>query len=176
MLPIPAMQPMAVASSRTPLPLLPLHGANGGNGSVAASQAPAALQVGDPVPSLSLPDLNGGQVSLADFRGQPLVMLFWNLGCGFCQQMLPDLRNWESSKPDGAPQLLVISTGAVDANRAMELRAPVVLDQMSDIGARFGARGTPMAVLIDEAGNVASSAAAGAPQVFALLDSARKRL
>jgi len=171
---IPAMPPMGQASSRAPLPLLPLHGANGGNGSPAAPPVPAALQVGDPAPALTLLDLNDGQVSLADLRGQPLVILFWNLGCGFCQQMLPELKNWESSKPEEAPRLLVVSTGAVDANRAMGLQATVVLDQASEIGARFGARGTPMAVLIDEAGNVASSVAAGAPQVFALLDSVRK--
>jgi len=171
---MPAMQPLAAGSGRTPLPLLPLPGANGGNGLPAAPPVPAPLQVGDPVPAITLADLSGARITLADLRGRPLVMLFWNLGCGFCQQMLPDLKNWESSKPEGAPQVLVISTGAVDANRAMGLQAPVVLDQGSEIGARFGARGTPMAVLIDEEGNVASNVAAGAPQVFALLDNAGK--
>jgi peroxiredoxin/uncharacterized membrane protein YphA (DoxX/SURF4 family) len=169
---IPAMQPLPAASSRTPLPVLPLHSANGVNGAMATPHAPLALQVGDPAPALTLPDLDGARLSLADFLGQPLVLLFWNLGCGFCQQMLPDLRNWESNKPEGAPRMLIISTGAVDANRAMGLQAPIVLDQGLEVGATFGARGTPMAVLIDESGNVASSVAAGAPQVFALLESA----
>jgi hypothetical protein len=42
----------------------------------------------------------------------------------------------------------VVSTGTVEANRAMGLRA-VGLDPHFTAGRRFGATGTPMAVLLD---------------------------
>jgi thiol-disulfide isomerase/thioredoxin len=95
-------------------------------------------------------------------------VLFWNPGCGFCRQMLDALKAWEANPPAGAPKLLVVSTGTVEENRAMGLRAPVVLDQGSGVMSAFGANGTPMAVLVDAHGRIASGPAAGAPAVLAL--------
>ena len=51
----------------------------------------------------------------------------------------------------------------------MGLRSPVVLDQQGmSVGRQFGANGTPMAVLVDAAGKIASELAAGAPAVLEL--------
>ena len=95
-------------------------------------------------------------------------MLFWNPGCGFCQQMLPDLKEWEANAPDGAPRLLVVSAGSEEANREMGLASPVLLDQQFATGRAFGASGTPSAVLLDKKGKVASQVAVRAPAVLEL--------
>jgi hypothetical protein len=50
----------------------------------------------------------------------------------------------------------------------MDLQSPVVLDQGFSAGGKFGAGGTPMAVLVDAEGNIASEVAAGAQAVLAL--------
>ena len=68
----------------------------------------------------------------------------------------------------GAPKVLVVSTGSVETNRALGLRSTVVLDQNMSVGSTFGANGTPMAVLIDARGKMASELAAGALAVLAL--------
>ena len=70
--------------------------------------------------------------------------------------------------PAGTPRLLVVSTGSVEENRALGLRSPVVLDSAMSLGQQFGAMGTPMAVLLDAEGRVASDVAAGAAAVLAL--------
>ena len=76
-------------------------------------------------------------------------------------------RSWETSARNGAPKLLVVSTDGVADNKAMELRSPVVLDKAGmSVGSKFGAGGTPMAVLIDAEGKIASELAAGAPAVL----------
>src|ERR671912_793376 len=62
----------------------------------AAPTVEAAQKVGEEAPKVKLPDLEGTTVELADFRGEQTLVLFWNTGCGFCQQMLPDLKQWES--------------------------------------------------------------------------------
>jgi peroxiredoxin len=124
--------------------------------------------IGDPALALRLPDLDGKIVDLAQFRGRPTLVLFWNPGCGFCAQMLDDLKAWEARPPEGAPQLLIVSAGTAEANRAMGLRAPVLLDQGFTTGRAFGVLGTPSAVLVDAQGNIASQVAAGAPSVLAL--------
>jgi peroxiredoxin len=138
------------------------------NGHVGIPAQPVAPPIGALAPALTLPDLQGKSVSLADFRGHSTLLLFWNPGCGFCQRMLDDLKAWEARPPKGAPQLLVVSTGTVEDNRIMELRAPVVLDQGFNAGRQFGATGTPMAVLIDAQGRIASEVAAGGPAVLTL--------
>jgi peroxiredoxin/uncharacterized membrane protein HdeD (DUF308 family) len=135
---------------------------------------PEPVTPGDPSPPVRGTDLDGGSVDLADFHGSPTLVLFWNPDCGFCKQMLDDLKAWELNRPPDAPKLLVVSTGDVEANRALGLRSTMLLDQSFAIGPAFGAYGTPMAVLVDEQGTIASEVASGAPAVFALAESAER--
>ena len=158
---IAALVARAVGTARVPCP-------NCGNGHAAAPTIPVGQKIGDPAPEIQLKDLGGKNVSLSDFGGSETLVLFWNPGCGFCQQMLEDLKEWERHPPKGAPRLLVFSAGAVEANEAMGLRSPVVLDQEFAVGRAFGASGTPSAVLLDAEGRVASEVAVGAPAVLAL--------
>ena len=144
------------------------------SGSAPAPSLPPRAQIGEPAPAFSLPDLDGKMFSLSDFQGNKILVLFWNPDCGFCQQMLADLRAWEAEPPQGAPQLLVISTGGLAANQALGLRSPVLLEENFTVGPRFGVHGTPMAVLVDANGKIASEAAAGAVAVFALASSSQK--
>jgi peroxiredoxin len=147
---------------------LPMAAAANGN-THGAPRPPASLMIGESAPDFSLPDLAGQTVRLSDFRGSPTLVLFWRPSCGFCQRMLPEIKTWESDRPKGASQLLLVSTDSVADNKAMGLRSPVLLDQEGmSVGRLFGATGTPMAVLVDEAGNIASELAAGAPAVLVL--------
>src|SRR5215218_3898433 len=139
----------------------------------AAPTIPASQKVGEEVPDVKLPDLEGKTVELADFRGQKTLVLFWNPGCGFCQQMLPDLKQWESEAPESAPRIVVVSAGTEEANKEMGLTSPVLLDQSFAIGRAFGASGTPSAVLVDAKGKVASEVAVGAPGVLELAGASR---
>lgn len=147
---------------------LPIAAVPNGSGAAAAPGQPARAKVGEPAPAFTLPNLNGKTVNLSDFRSNKTLVLFWNPGCGFCQQMLADLEAWEAEPPPGAPKLLVVSTGGAEVNQALGLRSPVLLDEGFTVGPRFGIHGTPMAVLVDAEGEIASEVAAGAPNVLAL--------
>jgi hypothetical protein len=57
----------------------------------------------------------------------------------------------------------------VQANAAQGLASPVLLQNGFAAGSVFGANGTPSAVLVDRAGNVASAVAVGGPAVMRLL-------
>jgi thiol-disulfide isomerase/thioredoxin/energy-converting hydrogenase Eha subunit E len=137
----------------------------------APSVQAAGVALGEPAPDLSFQSLAGKSVALSDFRGKETLLLFWNPQCGFCQRMLSDLKAWEASAISGAPRLLVISSGSLADNRAMGLRSPVVFDTDSKAAQAFSAGGTPMAVLLDRRGRVASRVAAGAQAFFALAKS-----
>jgi peroxiredoxin len=137
----------------------------------ARSSAPQALssKLGDPAPSFILPDLDGREVSFADFRGQPTLVVFWNPSCGFCKSALPGLRAWAGARDQDDAVLLVVSTGTAEANKAMRIPGRVVLDAGADVMRAFGVGGTPMAVLVDAEGNIASRVAAGGEGVLALV-------
>jgi peroxiredoxin len=155
------MQPQQPQTEGQPCP-------NCGKVHAAAPTVPATQKVGEQAPEVKLPNLEGNTVELADFRGEKTLVLFWNPGCGFCQQMLPDLKEWEANSPEDAPKLLVVSAGSEEANKDMGLASPVLLDQNFAVGRAFGASGTPSAVLVDAQGKVASEVAVGAPGVLEL--------
>jgi thiol-disulfide isomerase/thioredoxin len=145
-----------------------------GTGASFSPTQPTGPKVGEPAPAFTLPDLDGQPVSLSDFHGSPLIILFWNPGCSFCQQMLQGLKSWATNRPVGAPIVLIVSQGTVKENKAVGLPVPVVLDASSNVERLFGAVGTPVALLVDAQGNIASDLAEGSSDVLALLAGSQK--
>ncbi len=131
------------------------------------AQPPHDSLIGQPAPELVLTDLDGSEVALQDFYGESTVAIFWNPGCGFCQQMLPDLKAFEDDPPEDAPRLMVISAGDVDLVREQDIGSMVLVDADGEAMRAFGAGGTPMGVLIEH-GRIRSPVAAGADAVLEL--------
>ncbi len=44
-----------------------------------------------PMPEISFTDIDGGQHQLADYKGQPILMIFWATDCPGCIKEMPDL-------------------------------------------------------------------------------------
>ena len=120
-------------------------------------------------PAIELSDLDGRPLGLDQIRGQSTVVLFWNPTCPYCERMLDDLKVWEALPLSERPELLVVSTGSVELNRAQSLRSRIVLDPGFTTGSRFGVEGTPSAVLVDGEGRMAGPPAVGAFAIFALV-------
>jgi peroxiredoxin len=164
-----AITGLVASAAGVPIPITATSGGNG-RGKILPMPMPAhaGLPIGEVAPSVTLPDLTGRTVSLSDFKGRKTLVLFWNPGCGFCQRMLPDLKAWEENRSNGAPDLLLISTGTVESNQNAGLRSPVLLDAELAVARQFRGGGTPSAVLVDAEGKIASELAVGAPGVLAL--------
>ncbi len=138
---------------------------------VATATALPPYAKGDLISALQLPDLDGRTVDLAQLAGRRTLLLFWNPTCGFCEQALDDVKWWERHRDPQLADLVVVSTGDVATNHAMGFMSPVLLDRGFAVGSRFGAPGTPAAVILDELGRVGSVVAAGGPEVLALAGS-----
>jgi methylamine dehydrogenase accessory protein MauD len=134
---------------------------------------PDAPKVGEPAPEFRLRDLAGNVVSLDDFRGEETLLLFWSPDCGFCQEMLPELKEWQAAPQEGAPRVLVVSDGTVENNEAQGLGSPVVLDDDYAVSDAYGGAGTPSAVLVDAEGRIASEVVVGSSAVLGLVRSRR---
>jgi thiol-disulfide isomerase/thioredoxin/uncharacterized membrane protein YphA (DoxX/SURF4 family) len=153
------------------------NGANGnganGNGAHGGVGTPRPRHLGDSAPDIDLPDLEGQVVSLRELRGRELLIVFWNPECGFCQQLLPVLLEWERQRNSEAPEPLIVTTGSLDENRLLGFRSTVLFDESFTVGPQFGAGGTPIAVVLDRDGNIASELAVGGPAIMELARSAR---
>lgn len=133
---------------------------------------PAGLTPGTTAPSIELPTLDGGTVTLEQFRGSRFLLVFFDPQCGFCQQMAPQVAEMQRQGASALPALLFVSTGDAEANRRLfaEHRIDVVvgLQQQREVMTRYQATGTPTGYLIDEHGAIASDLAVGARALLAL--------
>lgn len=132
------------------------------------SASPRAARRGEPAPAVELADLDGQLTALPPAADQAFLLLFWNPGCGFCQQALGEVKARESGPLD----FVFVSAGDPAANRAMELTSRVLLDPDFATARAFGASGTPSAILVGPDGRIASHLAVGAPAVLHLADEA----
>jgi peroxiredoxin len=139
-----------------------------GNGVAGASHARpiksgGGLEAGTLAPKFTLPRLDGGRLSLDDYRGRPLFLVFSDPFCNACDQIMPQLEELHRHTPDLA--ILMVSRGDTDANRSkvaeMELTFPVVLQRRWDLSRQYRKFATPAAYLIDGNGVIASRVAAG---------------
>jgi peroxiredoxin len=144
----------------------------GGKRSLEDSQIPRnGLPVGSEAPEFHLPLLNGGELSLADYRGRKVLLVFSDPHCGPCEQLLPALE--AHARQGTGAQVLMISRREVDANRAKVaqygLTFPMVLQQQWEISREYALFGTPVAYLIDAEGRTMAEGAVGAEAILALL-------
>ena len=153
----------ALIERSTQRPMIPLNG-------VPRLPVPA---IGQAAPQIALPDMEGRRTTVAMDDGHDTVVLFWNPGCGFCQRLAPDILNWEDSRTDVDPTLVIVSTGDAALNASAGFHSTVLLDDGLATGRRFGVTGTPSAVLIDTDGKVASTVGVGGQAVLRLLNGSR---
>ena len=127
------------------------------------------LREGVAAPPLVFPDLDGRMFSLSQLGGKPSILLFWNPGCGFCQQMSNDVKTWEKKIARADTNMVLISTGTVEANRKQGFRSAIVLDRNFAAGTSFGASGTPSALLLDHQAKIVSKVAQGQKQIVEMI-------
>lgn len=129
------------------------------------------LQAGTPAPAFRLPRLDGGELSLAEYRGQRLLLVLSDPQCGPCMKLAPRLEDYH--RRHGDPRILLVSRGDEAENRqkAVDLRLtfPIVLQRQWEISREYGIFSTPVAFLIDEQGTIVHNVAVGADAVLALL-------
>jgi peroxiredoxin len=140
-----------------------------------ANQAASATQLlaspletarlGAQAPDFELPDLEGKRVKLSSFRGQPVVLEWFNPGCPFVKAS-----HTKGSLVDGAARQqkagvawLGINSGAPgkqghgletnrEARQSFKLGHPILLDESGRVGRTYGAARTPHLYVIDKAG------------------------
>jgi peroxiredoxin len=130
------------------------------------------LKAGTTAPTFRLPNIHGGMVSLNDYRGRPVLLLFSDPHCGPCDALLPELVRFDREHRNSGPQLILVGRGDWAENRQKAeqfgIQFPVVLQDKWKLSKEYGIFATPVAFLIDENGILQQNVAVGAEAITAL--------
>lgn len=110
-------------------------------------------------PNFSLERLDGGTITLAEYRGQkPVILDFWASWCPNCRRDMPKLSRWYEQYKDDVE---VIGVNLQESPRVVEnfissyaIAFPIALDPRGSASRAYGVRYTNFHVLIDKNGDV----------------------
>ena len=126
----------------------------------AAAAASAPSSKGEPAKlDLTLKDMNGAAVRLADYKGKVIVLNFWATWCGPCEAEIPELvRTYAEYKDRGVVVLGVSIDDTADTLRAYapqkHMTYPVLLMQ-DDVDQAYGPIfGVPVTFFIGRDGTI----------------------
>ena len=117
----------------------------------------AAASIGDPVPEVSFNLFDGTQATLADFRGQPVVLNFWASWCPACVAEMPSFQGVHEAV---GSEVVFLGLDVQDTRGAAEAfvqqsGVSYLLGEDPDgaILASFDGIAMPTTIFIDAAGN-----------------------
>jgi peroxiredoxin len=131
-----------------------------------AGSEPTA-KIGEPAPAFSLPNLDGEQVSLADFAGKTVVLEWFNPDCPFVKYAHAEgpLATLGNEQQAGGVVWLAINSGAAgkqgagaernkQAKAQWKLAHPILIDEDGAVGHSYGATTTPHMFVINPEGKL----------------------
>ena len=135
------------------------NGANAaeGDGSGASDSANATA-----APEFTMTDTEGQTLTLADFRGKPVLLNFWSSWCGACASEMPAIQSAYEQYGDQIQFVAVNMTGmggetetsALSLIQQNNYTFPVYFDVDSSAAVAFGVTSIPQTYLIDAEGNI----------------------
>jgi peroxiredoxin len=130
----------------------------------ASSLAAAPTIVGKEAPDFVLRGLDGRNLRLSEFRGQVVLVNFWNRSDGDSRQQMPALDRINITYQRAGLVVIGVSVDE-DLRRSKEFAAamgvsyPILFDTGTKIGTDYLLQKMPMTILVDRSGVVRYSAA-----------------
>jgi peroxiredoxin len=124
-----------------------------------ALPALAADPTGAPAPQFTLGAKSGQNVSLAQYKGQVVMLNFWASWCGPCRQEMPLLESIYKKYNRLGFTMIGVNVEP-DSNAANEwlkqtpVSFPILYDKESRVSKMYDVAGMPSTVIIDRAGKV----------------------
>jgi len=117
----------------------------------------SGLRPGTLAPNFTCPTAQGGEMSLRDWAGRKVLMVFMQVGCEPCERIIPALNALQNSED---LQVVAINYGQRHSVHEWAEHSgaqfPVLIQENRDISLRYQVVATPFAFLIDGQGTVLS--------------------
>ncbi|GAH42168.1 unnamed protein product [marine sediment metagenome] len=106
-------------------------------------------------PDFSLPDVNGNLVTLAEFRGQDVLLVFGNTRCPHCATRIPLLNELNRNEF----KVVFVALGGTKETIAryiedLNIRFQMLLDPDRSVGRKYNVQRVPTGYIIDQNGQV----------------------
>jgi len=138
---------------------------------------PASPRQGFAAPDFTLDLLGGGEVTLSDLRGKPVVVNLWASWCLPCRAEMPAIERVYRDYQDLGLVVLGVNTTNQDSEadaaafvRQYGLTFPIPLDRDGSVSVRYALRGLPTTFFIDREG-IIRSVVVGGPMSEAVIRS-----
>ncbi len=122
---------------------------------------PLEIQIGQPIPPITLTDIDGNDYLLSDLAGKVVVVNFWTVGCGSCFFEFPILQSVYAQFADEDLLILAVNVSElVEETRqlgiSLGITFPLVVDPQGEVFSRyFGGAVVPTTVVIGRDSQVA---------------------
>ena len=121
-------------------------------------QARPGNSIGNPAADFSLTDMQGKQVTLAQFRGKVVILNFWATWCPPCREEMPSMESLSQQYKDQGLVLLAVNVEE-DGFQAVSsflnktpYSFPILLDTAADVQNLYQVYRFPESFLIDRNG------------------------
>ena len=120
------------------------------------------LPTDDPI-VINLKDMNGNNVSLADFKGKIVFLNFWTTWCPTCRIEMPSMEKLHQKlkNKDFAMVTINLQESASRVKgffKGLKLSFTALLDTTGEVGAAFGIRAIPTTYILDKTGRIIGQA------------------
>ena len=130
------------------------------------------LKAGTPAPAFRLPDIHGGTVSLDQFRGRKLLLVFSDPQCAPCDQLAPKLAELHRKHENNGLAVVMVGRGDPEQNKKKavqhRIEFPVLLQEKWKLSRQYGIFATPVAFLVGKDGVIARNVATGPDEIMTL--------
>jgi thiol-disulfide isomerase/thioredoxin len=125
--------------------------------------------IGHPAAAWEIKDFEGKTHTLDQYRGKVLVLDFWYRGCGWCMRAMPQVKRIASHYHGRPVAVFGMNNDQKEDDarfvvKEMNLEYPVL--RSLDLPKKYGVKGFPTLVVIDQKGNVADIHIGYSPQLF----------
>lgn len=131
------------------------------------------LKAGTRAPLFRLLDLHGRMISLEEYLGRRVLLVFSDPKCEPCDELGPHLSRLHREHGNNGMALILVGRGNAEENRRKAeeygFQFPVLLQEKWNLSKEYGIFATPVAFLIGEDGVIVRDVAVGTDTIVALL-------
>ena len=112
-------------------------------------------RIGEISPDWQLKNLKGNDVQLSEFRGQPVILVFWATWCPYCKKLLPGIQRLHQKYADQGLKIIAVNIRedwkphVYWRNHEYTFDAVLEGDEVAKL---YGISGTPGLVFLDPQG------------------------